>query len=774
LVAKVKESLKISKRIRMKNERAASIMLHFAIVSNKHSPLAGLNLIISILFLSFATQLKIMSRKKDKTSQHRMKRPEIINRIVSLFNRNPKEPLNSKQVSAEINATSPSHREITAEVLQQLKEDDFLTETAPGHYKPSALGTVAEGSFQRRHNGKNWFIPYDANATPIFVAERNSAHAMNGDRVRVQLLAKRKGHDPEAGVLEVLERAQHIFVGVIEIGANFAFLVTDSKLLANDIFIPKNKLKGAKSGQKVTARVLEWPDRAKNPIGEVIDILGEAGANDTEMHAVLAEFALPYSYPESLEKAAEAIPDEISADEISRREDFRDIPTFTIDPKDAKDFDDALSIRKLKNGLWEIGVHIADVTHYVHSGSPIDREAEQRATSIYLVDRTIPMLPERLSNQLCSLRPNEDKLCFSVVFEMTDNGEVKNYRVVRTVIHSIRRFTYEEAQTILETGQGDLHTELQTLDRLAKTLRKKRFVHGAINFDRFEVKFLLDDRGKPLDVYFKMSTDANKLIEEFMLLANRATAELIGKTPKGKRAKTFIYRIHDLPDPEKLDNFATFIRRFGYKLKTNGAKTDVSKGINQLLDDVQGKREQNLIETVAVRSMAKAVYSTDNIGHYGLAFEHYTHFTSPIRRYPDMLVHRLLERYLSGGRSVLQPKYEDICKHCSKMEQTAAQAERVSIKYKQVEFMSEKTGMVFDGVISGVTEWGLYVEINENKCEGMVPIRNLDDDYYEFDDKNYCLIGRRNKHQYRLGDPLRIKVVRANTEKRQLDFVPAH
>ncbi|MDR2627797.1 MAG: ribonuclease R [Dysgonamonadaceae bacterium] len=711
-----------------------------------------------------------MSKKKERNPKKRMKKQELLNRIVSLFNKNPQEALNYKQVSAEVDATSHVDKLMVAEILTLLTEDDFLTEAGHGKYRLNGLGSIAEGTFQRKSNGKNWFLSDATGTSPIFVAERNSAHAMNGDRVRVQLLAKRRGRDPEAEVLEVLERGQHVFVGVIETSGHFAFLITDSKLLANDIFIPKNKLKGAKSGQKVVVRVLEWPERAKNPLGEVVDILGEAGANTTEMHAILAEYGLPYKYPESVEKAAEKIEDDVPAEEVKRREDFRGVPTFTIDPKDAKDFDDALSIARKANGNWEIGVHIADVTHYVQPGNVIDREAERRATSVYLVDRTIPMLPERLSNGLCSLRPDEDKLCFSVVFEMTDHAEVKNYRVVRTVIRSIRRFTYEEAQGVIETGAGDLHEELSTLDRLAKLLRKKRFVHGAINFDRFEVKFELDEQGKPIGVYFKESKDANKLIEEFMLLANRAAAELIGKAPKGKTAKTFVYRIHDLPDPERLDNFATFIRRFGYKLKTNGTKTDVSKGINQLLDDVQGRREQNLIEAVAVRSMAKAVYSTHNIGHYGLAFDYYTHFTSPIRRYPDMMVHRLLEKYLSGGRSVSEAKYEDVCKHCSDMEQVAAGAERASIKYKQVEFMSERLGMVFDGVISGVTEWGLYVEINDNKCEGMVPIRDLDDDFYEFDEKSYCLTGRRTKRQYRLGDPITIKVVRANLEKKQLDF----
>ncbi len=706
---------------------------------------------------------------KGMNSSKRLTKKEIISRIINWFNTHPRELMNYKQVSAEIGATTQVNKLLVNDILASLQADDFLIEEDRGKYRLNGLGTIAEGTFERKSNGKNSFKP-EGGGNPIFVAERNSMHAMNGDRVKVQILAKRKGRDPEAEIIEILERTQHTFVGTLEVQKNFAFLVMDSKILANDIFIPRDKLKGGVSGQKAVVKILEWPDRAKNPIGEVVDILGEAGNNNTEMHAILAEFGLPYKYPENVEKAADKIPLEISKEEVKNREDFRKVTTFTIDPKDAKDFDDALSVRKQENGLWEIGVHIADVTHYVRIDDIIDKEAYNRATSVYLVDRTIPMLPERLCNQLCSLRPNEDKLCFSVIFEINDSAEIKNYRIARTIINSDRRFAYEEAQNIIETGEGDYKDEILTLDRLAKKLREKRFKAGAINFDRYEVKFEIDENGKPLSVYFKESKDANKLIEEFMLLANRTVAEAIGKTPKGQKPKTFVYRVHDLPDPEKMQNFAEFIRRFGYKIKTTGAEAEVSKGINKLLDQVQGKKEQNLIETVAVRAMAKAQYSTQNIGHYGLAFDYYTHFTSPIRRYPDMMVHRLLERYFSAGRSVPEGKTEEECKHCSAMENTAAMAERASVKYKQVEFMSDKLGMIFDGVISGVTEWGLYVELNENKCEGMVPIRDLDDDYYEFDEKNYCLIGRRNRRKYNLGDPITIKVARANLERKQLDF----
>ncbi|MCG4739801.1 ribonuclease R, partial [Bacteroides intestinalis] len=685
-----------------------------------------------------------MAKNKEKKAGKRMKKKELIAALMDFFHSKPDEVLSLKYIFEQLHLTTHPLKMLCRDILSDLLLDDYITEVDKSKYKLNNHGVEMVGTFQRKSNGKNSFIP-EGGGDPIFVAERNSAHAMNNDKVRISFYAKRRGREAEGEVIEILERANDTFVGTLEVGSSYAFLVTENRTLANDIFIPKEKLKGGKTGDKAIVKVVEWPDKAKNPIGQVIDILGKAGDNTTEMHAILAEFGLPYVYPSSVEKAADRIPAEISVEEIAKREDFRNVTTFTIDPKDAKDFDDALSIRKIKDGLWEVGVHIADVTHYVTEGSIIDKEAEKRATSVYLVDRTIPMLPERLCNFICSLRPDEEKLAYSVIFEINEKGDVKDSRVVHTVIKSDRRFTYEEAQQVIETKEGDFKEEILMLDTIAKALRQKRFVSGAINFDRYEVKFEIDAKGKPISVYFKVSQDANKLVEEFMLLANRTVAEKIGRVPKNKKAKVFPYRIHDLPDPEKLDNLAQFIARFGYKLRTSGTKTDVSKSINHLLDDIQGKKEENLIETVSIRAMQKARYSTHNIGHYGLAFDYYTHFTSPIRRFPDMMVHRLLTKYLAGGRSVSETKYEDLCDHSSNMEQIAANAERASVKYKQVEFMTERLGQIFDGVISGVTEWGLYVELNENKCEGMIPIRDLDDDYYEFDEKNYCLRGRRKK-----------------------------
>ena len=708
-----------------------------------------------------------MARSTNKKSAPSKK--ELRRKVREYLQQQLNGTFNYKQVSHAVDANSPSQQKEVAMMLAEMAYDGDLIETSPGKYKLPQRNSVSIGTFVRRSNGKNGVIT-DADGETIFIAERNSMHALNGDKVKVIIAARRRGAEPEAEVVEIIEKAEQTFVGTIQVEKHYAFLSTDSKFLANDILIPRTKLKGGKDGDKAVARITSWPEGKKNPIGEIVDILGKTGENNAEIHAILAEYGLPYRYPESVEKAAAKIEAGITDEVVASRLDMRNVTTFTIDPKDAKDFDDALSIRRLENGNYEIGVHIADVTHYVTPDSIIDREAQKRATSVYLVDRVVPMLPEHLCNGICSLRPNEDKLSFSCIFEMDEEANIKSSHIARTVTRSNRRFTYEEAQEIIETGVGEYAQEILMLDHMAKIMRKHRYENGAIEFDRAEVRFEIDETGHPIDVYFKVSKDANKLIEEFMLLANRTVAQAIGLPHDKKKAKAFVYRVHDMPDPGKLADLSSLSRTFGYKVKADGSAREVNRSLNRMLLDVKGKGEENLLSTLALRAMAKAVYTTQNIGHYGLGFEYYTHFTSPIRRYPDMMVHRLLDRYLNGGRSVNVAKLEDLCKHSSAMEQLAANAERASIKYKQVEYLNDHLGEVFTGVISGVTEWGLFVELDENKCEGLVPVRDLADDYYDLDERNYCLVGRRGNSRYRLGDKVTVQIARANLERKQLDF----
>jgi ribonuclease R len=736
-----------------------------------------------------------------KKGGRRLSKQAVAEALQGLFSASPNETFSLKYIFRSLKLDTHPAKMLAIDVIDEMCWDDYLLKISDNEYRLNQKGQVQEGTFLRKANGKNTFLPDDG-GTPIFVSERNSMFALNGDRVRVALMARRQKHIKEAMVTEILSHKVDQAVGKLKVEKDFAFLITEGNIFVHDILIPKKKLKGGKDGEKAVVRITQWPSKeSKNIVGEVIDVLGKEGDNTVEMHAILAQYGLPYKYPKNVEDAAKKIEPGITPEEIARREDFRDVFTCTIDPKDAKDFDDALSIRK-EGSLWEVGVHIADVSHYVKENSIIDKEAQKRATSVYLVDRTIPMLPEHLCNFICSLRPNEEKLCYSVIFVMDDEANIKRWHLAHTVIRSDRRYAYEEVQQLLEdngvvdgTGQpappatkknpykGENADELIKLDALAKKLRERRFKNGAVKFDREELHFDIDETGKPIRAYYKKSKDANKLIEEFMLLANRTVAESIGKTGKsgdsgksgntGKKAKTFVYRIHDQPDPQKLESLRQVVAPFGYKLKTGGTKGAISRSLNALMDEATGQREQKLIETVALRAMMKAKYSTHNIGHYGLAFDYYTHFTSPIRRYPDTMVHRLLTRYQEGGRSANQTYFEEQCEHSSDMEQTAQNAERESIKYKMVEFMADKLGEEYDGHISGIQSYGIYVEIDENHCEGMVPMRDLKGDYYEFDEAHYCLIGRRNHTKYQLGDPVRIKVARANIEKRQLDFTLA-
>ena len=728
---------------------------------------------------------------KGKKGGKHITKKQLTKELVDFFSGQPGKTLSFKEIFRSMHLSTHPAKMLAIDIMEEMAWDDFLTKVSDTSYQLNTKGQVQEGTFIRKANGKNSFIP-DGGDKPIFVAERNSMGALNGDHVKVSFMARRQKHIKEAQVIEILRRAKDQFVGRLRVDKDIAFCVPQDNSLAHDILIPKKKVKGGKTDDKVVVKIIQWPtDEHKNLIGEVVDVIGRSGDNDVEMNTILAKFGLPYKYPKNVEDAANAISGEITPQDEAEREDFRDTWTCTIDPADAKDFDDALSIKQLDKGLYQVGVHIADVSHYVTEGSVIDKEAMKRATSIYLVDRTIPMLPERLCNFICSLRPDEDKLAYSVVFNLDDEANVKSYRIVHTIIRSNRRYAYEEAQQVLEdngvkdgTGEpapapgkagykDEFGWEICTLDRLAKKLREKRFKNGAVKFDSEELHFTVDEKGHPTGCFFKRSKDANKLIEEFMLLANRTVAESVGRVPKGKKAKVLPYRVHDNPDPQKLETLREFTAKFGYKVKTAGTKGAIARNLNKLMDDCEGKREQKLIQSVALRAMMKAKYSIHNIGHFGLAFDYYTHFTSPIRRYPDTMVHRLLTRYQQGGRSANAKHYEDLCEHCSDMEQVAQNAERESIKYKMVEFMGDKIGEIYDAHISGITSYGIYAEIDENHCEGMVPMRDLDDDYYDFDEKNFVLRGRRHHHKYQLGDAIRIQVAKANLEKRQLDFTLA-
>ncbi len=707
--------------------------------------------------------------------------------IIQIFKHQPHKHYNYKQVLKKLEQEpwleqsevlfntldESAFRESVQTVLVALTASGELMEVDRGKYKLFPVQQFVTGKIDIASSGTAYVVNENFEED-IIIQRQHTLNAMKGDLVKVSLFAQRSGKRSEGEVVEVLERARTEFVGIVQLSQRFAFLSTGNPRNGIDIFIPLASLNGATDGDKAMAKITEWNPEAKNPTGEITKVLGRPGDNNTEMDAILVEYGFPLSFPDKVERESEQIPFDIPKKEIAARKDFRKITTFTIDPVDAKDFDDALSIRKLKNNNWEIGVHIADVTYFMQPKTALDDEAFDRATSVYLVDRVIPMLPEKLSNHVCSLRPNEDKLCYSAVFEMNDKSEVISEWFGRTIIHSIKRFSYEEAQQVIETGEGDLKEEILTMDRLAKILRKERFKKGAISFEKAEVKFRLDEKGYPLDVYIKESKDSNKLIEEFMLLANRKVAEFVGKmhlkSETHKVEHPFVYRVHDSPVEERLNTFALFAGKFGYRINTKSEK-EISNSLNQLLKEVRGKKEQNVLEQLAIRTMAKAIYTTDNIGHYGLAFDYYTHFTSPIRRYPDVLVHRLLDHYLQGGKPMDAETLEKQCKHSTENEIRASEAERASIKFKQVQYLLNREGEVFDGIISGVTEWGIYVELAESKCEGLIRLRDLDDDFYELDDKNYCITGHKTKKKFQLGDSLKVQLKSADLQKKQIDFI---
>ncbi|HLO91864.1 MAG TPA: ribonuclease R [Lentimicrobium sp.] len=716
-----------------------------------------------------------MARKKASKPTQASQSP--FNKLVEeLFLSNPQKAYNYKQVSHMLGITDKVSKELVNRIIDSLENSGIIVTLNRGKYKynPELVAekyqhTIIQGKVDMKQTGKAYVITQEVD-DDIYIAPNNTGHALNGDIVKVRLFPMRKNHKLEGEIIEIIQRFKTQFVGKIQITGKFAFLVPDEANMPFDIFIPSESLNDGKNGQKAIARLVDWPERSKNPFGEIIQVLGSPGNNDVEMNSILASFEFPLQFDKETLRESEKLPVDITEDEIKKRRDFRQVWTCTIDPPDAKDFDDALSLLKKDNGNWEVGVHIADVSHYVKPGTAIDHEAFDRGTSVYLVDRTIPMLPEKLSNQVCSLRPDEDKLCFSAVFEMDDDGKIYNEWYGKTIIRSNRRYNYEEVQKMIEGSEGDFKDELMILNDLATKLREERFRKGSIAFTSQEVKFILDENGKPIDTYIKEQKEANMLIEDFMLLANRSVAEKIGKKKGDIEPKTFVYRIHDEPNQEKLAKFAEFISKLGYKMNI-GSKKQLSRSFNNLFEQIAGKGEEAMIESIAIRTMAKAVYSTFNIGHYGLSFTYYTHFTSPIRRYPDLMVHRLLDAYMHGAASANREEYEEYCTHSSEMERKAAEAERASVKYKQAEYLQDKIGQSFKGLISGVSKWGIYVELEGNKCEGMVSIRNMDDDFYYLDEDNYKVIGQHRGKEFRLGDPITIKVHSVDLQKKQMDFL---
>ena len=710
--------------------------------------------------------------KKTNTKLERYNRRTLDRILGELFKNNPTHDYSTDEIIETLEIRDAASKQILDLVLEDLQNTRRIAKTDSGEYHAIVNTGVIMGTIDLSKKGLPFVMP-DEGDIEIAIANENLHNALHGDKVEVALFAHTQTGAQEGEVIRIVKRARTTFVGTIEKSKNVAFLVPNHKTMPYDIFIPLNKMMKAQAGDKAVARITDWPEGAKNPIGEIIEVLGATGDHETEIHAILAEFSLPYTFPKDVEDEANKLDAGITDDEIAMRRDMRDVTTFTIDPADAKDFDDAISFRRLDNGNYEIGVHIADVSHYIEEGSRLDEEAFARGTSVYLVDRVVPMLPEALCNNICSLRQDEDKLTFSAVFELNDKAEIQNEWFGKTVIRSNRRFCYEEAQQVIETGEGDLKDEILKCWDLAKILRDERFRNGSISFETAEIKFDLDEKGKPIRVYFKETKEANWLVEEFMLLANKRVATFVGeKKDKSHPPKTFVYRIHDEPDLEKLNSFQKFIGKFGYSINMNNEEL-IAQSLNEVLAKVKGRAEQDAVSMLAVKSMAKAIYSTNNIGHYGLAFPYYTHFTSPIRRYPDLMVHRLLFSYLHDGKSADKSYYENLCKHCSEREYLAVQAERASDKYKEVEFMRDHLGETYDAVISGITEWGVYAELEENKIEGMIPMRDLDDDFYMFDEENYCLVGHYTRKKFQLGDKIQIKIARANLERKQLDFVLA-